>query len=134
MVFLEYEKIKTINGDLLPITTTTMTLTIDGYYFYNIGLLTRVNIDNTTTPNVYKNNNGFPVGISSITISSSSMTASLQATNQKSILEIEAIDDKIPSEYNKRYWSVGYKYLEFRKFDLQSETYYDTIGNAYETW
>ena len=70
---LEFEKLQNVNGSILPITSCDIELMVDGYYYYNPLLLTRINIDNTTTGGIYKNNNGFPVAVKSIEITSRDM-------------------------------------------------------------
>jgi hypothetical protein len=93
---LEYEKLQTINNQIFPKTTTTIDLMIDGYLYYGIGLLTRLNVSRTTTSNIYNNNNGFPVAVKVIEISSANMKVTLQCDNAKSISELEDIDDRYP--------------------------------------
>lgn len=100
---LEYQKLLNINGDILPDTSASMTLTIDGYYFYNLSLLTRINVDNTTQTGIYKNSNGFPISIKSISINSSSLKAVLTADNSKSTSELEQIDGQFPDEDDDEY-------------------------------
>lgn len=115
---LEYDKLKNINGDILPITNTNLDLTIDGYLYYRLKLLTRINISNTTTANIYKNNNGFPVSIKQITIDSSSMKVNLVCDNQKSEYELELIDGLYPDEPKEL--EAHSRLYEF-KFDLPSQ-------------
>jgi hypothetical protein len=95
---LEYEKLKNINGDIEPDTSCTMNLTVDAYYFYDLALLKRINVDNTTTTNIYKNNNGFPVSIKSITIDASTRQVTLSTDNQMSNTELEDLDGQFPNE------------------------------------
>jgi len=95
---LEYQKLLNINGTIFPETSCNLDLTIDGYYYFGLKLLTRCNIDNTTEAGIFKNNNGFPVGIKSITIDSSTMKVSIQADNIKSSIELEEIDGLFPDE------------------------------------
>ena len=97
---LEYDKLKNINGDILPITSGNLTLTVDAYLHYGLKLLTRLNLLNTTVANTYNKNNGFPVAIKGITISSGTMQVSLTVDNQLSQNELDEIDAKIPSEPN----------------------------------
>ncbi len=119
---LEYKKIKNINDSILPITSISLNLTLDAYYFYGLKLLTRINIDNTTEVNVYNGNNGFPVSVKSIELDSSTMQVSINADNQKSSVELTAIDGEFPDEDSTDYYQKGYKTRIFTKYDLQSET------------
>ena len=95
---LEYQKIKNINGDISPISSATIDLTIDGYLYYNLALATRINITNTTQSEVYKNNNGFPLSIKNIEINSQEMKVHLTLNNQKSEYELKTIDELYPEE------------------------------------
>lgn len=98
---LELEKLQNINGDILPITNATIDLTLDAYYYYNLKLLTRINITNTTTANIYNATNGFPVAVKSITITidpTSTLSVSLRCDNQKSQDELDEIDARYPDE------------------------------------
>ena len=117
---LEYDKIKNINGDILPITSCDMSLTLEGYYYYRIKLLSRINIDNTTETNIYKGNNGFPTSVKSITLSSDSMTVELNTDNQKSSVELATIDGEYPLENSDLYNNAGYSIRSFYKYDLQT--------------
>lgn len=98
VVDLEYEKLKNINGDILPEARCSLSLSIDAYYFYGLKLLTRINIDNTFEPNTYKDNNGFPVSIKSITITSSDMLVSLQTDNLMSVIEQNELNNQFPDD------------------------------------
>ena len=100
---LEYQKLLNINGQILPNTSATISLSLDAYYFYNIKLLTRINILNTTTSNIYNNNNGFPVAAKTIVIDTSSMTVNISCDNQLSIVELKEIDDLYPDENSDEY-------------------------------
>ena len=95
---LELLKLTNINGDVLPETSSALTMTIDAYLFYSISLLTKINVDNTTETNIYNNNNGFPLSAKSITITSSNRKVTVQADNIKSVTELEEIDDEFPDE------------------------------------
>ncbi len=119
---LEFEKIQTINGVVAPKTTASMTLSIDAYYFYNIKLLTRINIDNTIESGIFKNNNGFPVSIKSITISSQFMNISLSTNNLKSDTELQEIDDRYPDEESDEFNFPAESVRNFTKFDPNSFT------------
>lgn len=93
---LEYDKIKNINGSILPETSADIELMLDGYYYYRVGLLNRLNIENTTTEDIYNGNNGFPVAVKGITISSINMRVTLNCDNTLSQEEIEEIEAKFP--------------------------------------
>lgn len=115
---LEYEKLQNINGAILPITSCDIELMIDGYYYYGLKLLTRVNIDNTTTPGIYKNNNGFPVAVKAIEIDSRSMRVSLKCDNQKSDQELQEIDDQFPDPESDEFNFPEESVRDFTKFDF----------------
>ena len=95
---LEFEKIKNINGSVLPQSSCTIEATVDAYYFYDLNLLNRINIDNTMSANQFKNSNGFPVAIKSITISAETRQISISADNIKSTIELEDLDGQFPNE------------------------------------
>lgn len=115
---LEYEKLQNINGDILPKTSVDMELSFDAYYYYNMKLLTRINVDNTTASGIFKNSNGFPVGIKTITIDSKSMKVTLKTDNEKSDDELEAIDDRYPDEED--YITEAYEARITPKYKLPS--------------
>ena len=117
---LEYEKIKNINGDILPITSANIDLTIDAYLFYDLKLLNLINLTNTTSPNIYKNANGFPISIKQITISSSTMKVSLSNDNTKSQYDLNKIDELYPLEPGE---FPGQSSLYRPKFDLNNWEY-----------
>lgn len=119
---LEYSKIKNINGQILPIAKVDISLTLDAYYYYNLKLLTRVNIDNTTESNIYNGNNGFPTSIKTINISSADMQVQLVTDNQKSSVELKAIDGEYPDEDSPDFNNPGYFIKQYDKYDLQSES------------
>jgi len=113
----EYDKMTNINGNILPQTSANINLTIDGFLYYNIDLLTRVNIINTTEANIYKNSNGFPLSVKGIEIVAQDMKVSLELDNAKSRYELDAIDDSLPDEPER---SSGFA-VDFRrakKFNL----------------
>lgn len=85
----EYDRLKNINGDILPITSTTIDITLDSYLYNNLALLTRINLEKTIGSDIYKNNNGFPVSIKNININSSRMTTILTCDNQWSQWETD---------------------------------------------
>ncbi len=93
---------KNINGDILPITSANVDLTLDGFLYYGIKLLNRINIVNTTQDGVYEDNHGFPLSVKGITISSEAMRVNLSLDNTKSDYELEKIDDKYPDEPHVR--------------------------------
>ena len=113
---LEYEKLKNINGDILPITSANVQLSLDGYYYYGIKLLSRINLTNTTTSGIYNKLNGFPVGVKFIQISISNMKVTLSCDNQKSAKELKEIDDSYPTEYIR----TGYVRKMYSKSDISS--------------
>ena len=100
---IEYNKIKTINDEILPVTSANIDISFDAYYYYTIKLLTRLNITNTTTPNIYKNLNGFPLAVKSISINFSNMKISLNCSNQKSLTELQEADDTYPDKNSDEY-------------------------------
>ncbi len=100
---LELDKLRTINGDILPKTSADIELSLDGYYYYNPKILTRINISDTTDPTVYNNNNGFPVSIKGIEINSDSMKVTLQTDNSLSREELKEIEDKFPDPESDEY-------------------------------
>lgn len=117
---LELQKLQNINGDILPETSCTIGLTIDGYYYHGLKLLTRLNIDNTTQSGIYKNNNGFPVSIKGITIDASTMKTSLQCDNLKSNAELEALDGLYPDEEDDRFNDDADRILIAGKTDMKT--------------
>jgi len=115
---LEYEKLQNINGDILPLTSVSMQVTLDAYYYYAMKLLTRINLDNTIQENIYNNNNGFPVSIKTITIDTNTMSVSLSTDNSKSLTELEEIDSRYPNEED--YIVDSYEALITPKYKLAS--------------
>ncbi|MFA5048517.1 MAG: LamG domain-containing protein [Patescibacteria group bacterium] len=130
---LEYAKLKNINGDLLPITSATIQLSLDGYFYYNIKLLTRINVSNTTTSNIYNGNNGFPVAVKSITINLSDMKVVLTCDNKLSIQEIQKIDDAYPDEDSDKYIYEAESVLNYQKYDLSVSAHIPVSGYSFET-
>lgn len=114
---LEYDKLKNINGAISPISSANLDLTIDGYLYYALKLLTRINIANTTTVDIYKNSNGFPVSIKQISIDSSTMKVNIVCDNQKSEYELELIDGTYP-DAPEEFGEFSQKY--YTKFDLSN--------------
>jgi hypothetical protein len=93
---IELTKIQNINGSILPKTKCDVEMFIDGYYHYQIELLSRINIDNTTTPNIYNGSNGFPVSVKSIHISAKDMKVTMQCTNAWSRYELLEMEANMP--------------------------------------
>jgi len=120
VVQLEFEKLLNINGDILPETSCGITTTIDALLYYDLNILTRINIDNTTKANIYKNNNGFPVSIKSINISSGNMNITLTCDNLKSNEELDAIDGRFPDENDDKFNTSGFSVKVHTKLDLAS--------------
>lgn len=96
---IELEKLENINGSVLPKTKCDIEMFPDGYYHYGVALLKRVNIDNTTTANIYNGNNGFPVSVKTIHISAKTMRVTLNCTNEWSRLELLELEGQIPDPY-----------------------------------
>lgn len=117
---LEYQKLLNINGTLFPETNVNLNLTIDGYYYHYISLLTRINIDNTTQLGIYNNSNGFPVSVKGITINSSNMQVSITADNAKSNSELEKIDGQYPNEEDEDYNTPEERILLSVKTDMKT--------------
>ncbi len=114
---LEYRKLLNISGAILPKTSCDIDLMIDGYYFYGLRLLTRINIDNTTTAGIYNNNNGFPVAVKTIQIDSGSMRVSMKCDNELSDVELQEIDALRPDEDDPKYKFPAESALVASKFD-----------------
>jgi hypothetical protein len=117
---LEYELLKNINGDILPDTSCVFGLTLDSYLYYDIGLLTRINVDNTTTNSIYNKTNGFPVSVKSITISLSDRKVSIDADNTKSEAELEIINSQYPDEDSDEYNEEETRTLIAVKTDMKT--------------
>lgn len=117
---LEYEKLKNINGTVTPETSCSIHLSFDAYYYFGLQLLNRINIDNTTESNIFKNTNGFPVAIKSINISASDMKVIIQCDNLKSTPELEEIDGQFPDELDPEYNESEQRTLVALKTDMNS--------------
>lgn len=115
---LEYQKLLNINGDIAPATSCTFELTLDAYYYFNLQLLNRINVDNTIQTNIYNNTNGFPVSIKTITITSNSRTINITADNSKSNLELAEIDGQYPDENDEEYNQPAQAVLIALKTDM----------------
>ncbi len=120
VAILEFEKLLNINGNILPDTTCTFNLTVDAYLYYRISLLTRINVDNTTESNIYNNQNGFPVSVKSITITSADRRVSLEVDNIKSTKELEEIDGEFPNEEDDEYNEKEQRVLIAIKTDMRT--------------
>lgn len=124
---LEYEKLQTINDEILPIASANLGLLLDAYFYYGVKLLTRINIDNTIEAGIFKNNHGFPVAVKSISISSSNMQVSLNCDNGKSQVELEEIDARYPDsddnqyKYDKQTWFLAPKFDFNKATELESD-------------
>jgi len=116
---LEYEKLKNINGDILPETSCTLSMTIDAFLYYHLHSLTRINLDNTTASNIYKNANGFPVSIKSITITSNDRKVSIEADNTMSNSELEIINGEYPDPDDEEYNEPEFISLIAKKSDMR---------------
>jgi hypothetical protein len=118
---LEYQKLLNIHGDILPITRADINITFDAYYYYNIALLTRINVTNTTVVNTYNNTNGFPTSVKSINIDFRAMTINLVTDNRLSQLELDELDEQRPDE--ELLLHPDDARIILRKFDLNSWKY-----------
>lgn len=85
---IEFERMKNINGTILPNTSASIDITLDAFKYYGLKLLTRINLTNTINSTIYQNNNGFPVSIKNININASNMRVTLGCDNKKSQWEI----------------------------------------------
>ena len=117
---LELQKIQNINGDILPKTSADIEVFIDGYYYYNLTLLKRINIDNTVSSNIYKNNNGFPISIKSVEIDSSTMKVTMHCDNQWSRTEMLEIEAEYPAEDSPQFLFSETNTLLSTKFDTHT--------------
>jgi len=117
---IEYEKIKNINGNVVPTTDASINLTVDAFLYYQIYLNTRVSIVNTIESDIYKDNNGFPVSVKAFELNSGTMTASLTCDNLKSQYELDALDDTYPDEDSEDYIIPESDFLKTTKFDIPS--------------
>ncbi len=117
----EYEKLKNINGDLLPITSSTVEMTLDGYFYYSLGLLTKIQLVNTTEVGVFKDNSGFPLSIKSIELNSSSMKVTLTTDNQKTKLDLDLLDAELPNP--DEFKSPSTSFRRQQKFNPATGTY-----------
>jgi len=81
MAIAEYNKLDLYQTDVELI------LTLDALLFYNLKLVDKINIVNTTQSNIFKNTKGFPLSIKAITISSKNMSAIIKLNSSKSSIE-----------------------------------------------
>ncbi len=114
---VEYEKLKDINNQTGILTFAQIQLTIDGYLYYKPEMLTRINLSNTTNSTIYKNNNGFPVAVKSLTFRSFDMSVTLTCDNQKSQTELDELDLTLPDENDTRFIYEEDARELFTKFD-----------------
>ena len=117
---IEYDKLKNINGTLFPKTSAIIQLSVDGYLYYDPSLSTRINITNTTSADIYKNNNGFPVAVKSININSETMRVTLKTDNNLSVAELDALDAQLPDETSDEFVFESDEARLFTKFDPNS--------------
>jgi hypothetical protein len=120
---LEYQKLLTVGGQVVPSTSAGIEITFDAYYYYTVQLLTRINITNTTVANTFKNTNGFPTSVKGITINFSTMKITLSTDNRLSQDEIDEIDAQMPDAENPIYLVPAYAVRVYRKFDLKTWSY-----------
>lgn len=114
---LELLKIQNINGAVLPKTSADIEMFLDGYFYYKIALLKRINIDATVTPNIYNKNNGFPVSVKSLEINAKEMSVTLHCDNQWSRTEMKEIEASYPDENDDKYLFPASDQLLYSKFD-----------------
>lgn len=114
---LEYKKIKNINGTMLPQTSADIELFIDGYYYFGISLLKRINIDNTTEAGIYNAQHGFPVSVKTIDISSQTMKITMRCDNQWSRQELLEIESTYPNPEDIAFVTPEQQALIGAKFD-----------------
>jgi len=123
---VEYEKLKDINGDIGIFTESTVTLTIDALLYYNLGLLNKINITNTTEAGIYKNDNGFPLRIKEVSIDSNTMIVTLTLDNQKTQQELEELDiNDYPTFPGTWRWFISgewgdYSSKKYTKYDINA--------------
>ena len=117
---LEYEKLKNVDGGILPVTSANIDVTFDAYYYYTVKLLTRINVTNTTVANTFKNTNGFPVSVKGISINFSTMKITLTTDNRLSKKELDEIDAQMPDDESPSYLVPESVVRVYRKFDLKT--------------
>jgi len=62
-------------------TSATVTLLLDAYKYYGIKLNDRINLNNTINSTIYKNNNGFPLNVTNVSIDCATRIVTLNLTN-----------------------------------------------------
>jgi hypothetical protein len=72
-------------------TTAKVSLTIDAYLYYRLGLGTNINITNTIVPNIFNNTNGFPLGIKNIEINSDDMLVHITTDDTMSVTQVRSL-------------------------------------------
>jgi hypothetical protein len=72
-------------------TTAKVSLTIDAYLYYRLGLGTNINITNTLVPNIFNNTNGFPLGIKNIEINSDDMLVHITTDDTMSVTQVRSL-------------------------------------------
>jgi hypothetical protein len=117
---LEYQKLLTVGGLVVPVTSANIDVTFDAYYYYTVKLLTRINVTNTTVANTFKNTNGFPVSVKGISINFSTMKITLTTDNRLSKKELDEIDAQMPDEEHPIYLVPAREARVYRKFDLKT--------------
>jgi oligoribonuclease (3'-5' exoribonuclease) len=115
---IEYQKLQNINGTILPRTSASISVTIDAFLYYNLRLLQRINIGNTTQSGIYQNANGFPLSIKSISIDFSVLRADISVDNEWSQGELDEMDETLPIEPQEMS-AVSYKIAD--KYDLSKQ-------------
>jgi len=116
---LELKKLKNINDDILPDTSCTMSLAVDAYYYWELKLLNRINVNNTINPGEFFNNNGFPLAIKQIKITASDRKVTLTTDNAKTAKELKALDRQYPNE--EEYIDKGRNIFIFQKSDMDTK-------------
>lgn len=120
---LELKKMNNINGQILPKTSAEVEVFIDGYYYHQISLLKRINIDNTTEVGIYNGNNGFPVSVKSIEIDAGSMKVTMRCDNQWSRQELLEIEATYPNPEDILYTFPSQLAFSYAKFDPNKQQY-----------
>jgi len=62
-------------------TSATVSLLLDAYKYYSIKMKDRINLGNTISSSIYKNNNGFPLNVNSVLIDCSKRLVTLELSN-----------------------------------------------------
>lgn len=77
-----------------PVSEGTFEMTLDGQDFFDLDLGKRVNIINTEDTTIYKNNNGFPLDIESISFNAGSYRCSMFVRNRKFYKCTESLQER----------------------------------------